>query len=258
MAHPPLHRRFDPDPPPPIAVRYFYTSLLAIDDPLAPLPPIASGSAKTKLPPRPFSTYDNGAIEKAWLEVRKKLLHEAEAQKDAVRFRDGARASQSPSAAAALANLRKGSMNEKKRRSTVEPPDSPLIQPLYVPGGDVRREERSRAGSGSVPGSYKDISSTSLPIDETSSTTGNPFIRAPVRSEAKAQDTIRARSSTLRPHPPTLDSYAWDEGAPLVGGASSPSRPSSRRRDALTKPEPSATVPVGASRLHNVVFPQLQ
>src|ERR1700749_3492823 len=63
------------DPPPPLAVRYFYTSPLAIDDPLSPLPPLSNSSSSSyKVPPRPFSVFDNGALDQAWLDVRRKRL----------------------------------------------------------------------------------------------------------------------------------------------------------------------------------------
>jgi hypothetical protein len=61
--------------PPTIAVRYFYTSPLAIDDPLSPLPPPPTGASVPKIvPPRPFSGYDNDAIQESWLALRKKIL----------------------------------------------------------------------------------------------------------------------------------------------------------------------------------------
>ena len=45
-----------PEPAPPITVRFFYTSPLAIDDPLSPLPPPVTGSGNlSKAPPRAFS-----------------------------------------------------------------------------------------------------------------------------------------------------------------------------------------------------------
>src|SRR5579871_6775353 len=63
------------EPPPPIAVRFFYSSPLAIDDPLSPLPPPLTTTTSTpKRPPRPFSSFDNVALESSWLDVRRKLL----------------------------------------------------------------------------------------------------------------------------------------------------------------------------------------
>jgi hypothetical protein len=56
------------DTPPILKAQFFYTSPLSIDDLLSPLPPPSSGSgtADPKHPPRPFSAYDNAALEEAW------------------------------------------------------------------------------------------------------------------------------------------------------------------------------------------------
>ena len=47
---------------------FFYSSSLPIDDPLSPLPAPATSSltSTTRVAPRPFSAYDNGALEEAW------------------------------------------------------------------------------------------------------------------------------------------------------------------------------------------------
>ena len=57
--------------PPTILVHFFYNSLLPIDDPHSPLPPLptTSTSGLTK-PPRPFSSADNLALEAAWQELQ--------------------------------------------------------------------------------------------------------------------------------------------------------------------------------------------
>ena len=58
--------------PPKIRAQFFYSSALPIDDPLSPLPTPSSGSSSTpsKVPPRPFSVYDNAALEEAWQGLR--------------------------------------------------------------------------------------------------------------------------------------------------------------------------------------------
>jgi hypothetical protein len=58
---------YDNDVPVPRA-QFFYSSALPIDDPLSPVTiPTGSDSKGSKLPPRPFSAYDNGALEEAWI-----------------------------------------------------------------------------------------------------------------------------------------------------------------------------------------------
>lgn len=53
---------------PPMRSQFFYSSALTIDDPLSsvPMPTAASVSSGQKAPARPFSSYDNAALEVAW------------------------------------------------------------------------------------------------------------------------------------------------------------------------------------------------
>ncbi|KAL9625295.1 MAG: hypothetical protein Q9160_000697 [Pyrenula sp. 1 TL-2023] len=72
-----LCRPQDPDSdnsrPPKANAQFFYVSALPIDDPLSPLPPVASdsASAQSKYPPQPFSARDNAALEEAWIGYQK-------------------------------------------------------------------------------------------------------------------------------------------------------------------------------------------
>ena len=54
--------------PPKIRAHFFYSSNLPIDDPLSPVPPpsTSSSTGPSKVPPRPFSIFDNTALEEAW------------------------------------------------------------------------------------------------------------------------------------------------------------------------------------------------
>lgn len=53
---------------PAVKVQFFYSSPLPIDDPLTAVPASTAGELKTvKHNPRPFSAYDNNALEEAWL-----------------------------------------------------------------------------------------------------------------------------------------------------------------------------------------------
>ena len=76
--------------------RFFYTSPVPIDDPLSPLPPPANATnVPIRLPPKPFSQHDNTALEKAWLELRKKILkyQEQRGEKSAHKSEERARKS---------------------------------------------------------------------------------------------------------------------------------------------------------------------
>jgi len=55
------------DPIPSARAQFFYASPLPIDDPLSALPPTTGDSKSVKYSPRPFSAYDNNALEEAWL-----------------------------------------------------------------------------------------------------------------------------------------------------------------------------------------------
>ncbi|MCJ1403558.1 hypothetical protein MMC11_006781 [Xylographa trunciseda] len=61
------------DEAPHLRPQFFYSSILPIDDPLSPLPApsTSSSSGSSRFPPRPFSTYDNVALEEAWQGLRK-------------------------------------------------------------------------------------------------------------------------------------------------------------------------------------------
>lgn len=53
--------------PPKVRFHFFYNSALPIDDPLSPVPlPSNSSTGPSKFPPRPFSVFDNFALEEAW------------------------------------------------------------------------------------------------------------------------------------------------------------------------------------------------
>ena len=53
---------------PKLKAHFFYNSALPIDDPLSPVPPPITGSSSgaSNVPPRPFSAYNNAALEEAW------------------------------------------------------------------------------------------------------------------------------------------------------------------------------------------------
>ena len=53
---------------PKLKPHFFYCSTLPIDDPLSPLPALSTNSLTTtsRITPRPFSAYDNTALEEAW------------------------------------------------------------------------------------------------------------------------------------------------------------------------------------------------
>lgn len=66
------------DLPPPLRAHFFYSSALPIDDPLSPVPPPSSSSrtGPSRVPPRPFSIFDNTALEEAWQTIHNPKRHQ--------------------------------------------------------------------------------------------------------------------------------------------------------------------------------------
>ena len=252
--------------PPPITIRYFYTSPLAIDDPLSPLPPPLTASATGyRSAPRPFSLYDNSALENAWLNVRKQLLKYVE-QNSGEKLKSTAATSASRAVSQTQTlTVRNLAVGDSKGRSLAgslgsqRAPESPRQTPQRVPSAEEiagSRRTRARPATSGIHTSNPiydlDPSGSSLP-SESAFTTGNPFIRAPSRSNLRGPS--RPRSSS-RPVPQLSDSYNWGEDeAPLDGLEERAPQHEYVEAKAYGL---TAKVPVGVSRLHNVVFPDLQ
>jgi len=222
--------------PLPATARFFYTSHQAIDDPLSPLPPLAStGSAPIKQPPRPFSAYDNENLEKAWRKLRRELLewNEEEASEKrkfraaaAVASTSRARSGSAKTAPRKISRAesisRSGSISQRQR-----------TQSRVIPFSEHRaslNENQNGEASNSPAGSFRALALEAAEL-EGPATTGTPFIRAPSRTKL----------STIRPTVQPLDSYEWDADQPIPG---TPDRPSTRQGQPETT-GPSAKVPVG-------------
>lgn len=240
--------------PPAIAVRYFYTSPLAIDDPLSPVPPPPTPASTAKrVPPRPFSEYDNAAIQESWHTLRKKILKHNEELGE----KDGTgRGTPTNPAVERLKRKRGGSASSVE--SSTQGRDIPGRESAYR--GEYSRSaemtDRKRPGSSggshshSVSGSLKPYDHGSIsPLEPT--TTGTPFIRAPSRGNLTKSWRPTPTEGSHRPTIHEVDSYKWDDdmepalSAAKDKGPAKPSKP---------KPGPSAKVPVGVSRLHHVVM----
>ena len=239
--------------PPAIPVRYFYTSPLAIDDPLSPLPPPPTGSTTGKRQlPRPFSEYDNDAIQEAWLELRKKILRHNEelGEKDG----NGRGTPANP----AVERLRRGgstSSDEGSTRGRDIPGARSTSRGQYSKSAELAERRRPGSSGGSqgptVFGSLKALDpAQASPLEPT--TTGTPFIRAPSRGNITKAWKPAPMEGGNRPTIHEQDSYKWDDdmepalpGLKDKGPALRPPKP---------KVGPSAKVPVGVSRLHHVVM----
>ena len=223
------------EPPPPIEARFFYTSPIPIDDPLSPIPPPTTGNATVRLPPKPFSEYDNSALDEAWHELRRKILRYNEERGEKGGSDESSR-------------VRRGSgKNVEGRRGSGSRPGTP-------------RSKAARPAASSlsqVDGPPTDLETSISMLDGPSlnpeasnvtSTTGNPFVRAP-----SGKRTSALRDSATRPKMRAQDTYQWDDASHLAEHSPAPSdKPPEESKS------PDATMAVGVSRLHQVEMPNLQ
>ncbi|KAH7114360.1 DDHD domain-containing protein [Dendryphion nanum] len=222
---------------PAIPVRYFYTSPLAIDDPLSPLPPLSSSTSTRIHPPRPFSEYDNEAINNTWLELRKKILRHNEELAEKRRSVEGPPTPMNMARGRDIPSTRSSSRGQFAR--------------------SVEASPRDHTRSGSRPRGMMVSSSLRALDPENASpkepaTTGTPFIRAPSRGNITQARKVAPTDVRRRPEPLEVDSYTWDEEmepALTSGKAKDPIR-----RPSKPKSGPTARVPVGVSRLHHVAL----
>ncbi|KAF2721629.1 hypothetical protein K431DRAFT_284775 [Polychaeton citri CBS 116435] len=225
------------EPPPPVEARFFYTSPIPIDDPLAPLPPPASsGTWANNQPPKPFSGYDNAALDEAWHVLRRKILkhNEEHGEKPGSQGRDRGSS---------------GSVRDGKQPSR---PGTPAMAPVKP----VRH-----AGQGQVelatsveehPSSVLDVSHPLIESASPSNTTGTPFVRAPSRKRVDTLRSSKGDHDAKRPSAVPRDTYSWEDRSHLAA----PTPPPLRK---VPRPEsPTASVAVGMSRLHQVEMPALQ
>lgn len=238
-----------PEPAPPVPARFFYTSPLAIDDPLSPLPPPVTGSsAPHREPPRPFSVYDNHQLEREWLDLRKKLLKHSEEQSTEKQHQH----QQDRSRPGSAKNTLEMSVQDARRRGYTIPEGrdiAPKRGQSSRPSASYSYDDRTKDDDKdariqpTLSGSLRTLDPADL---EEGSITGTPFVRAPSRRAIAPRPLIQ----------PHADSYDWADD----DGLAMPS-PRSSKRDSKIEPKvsgPSARVPVGVSRLHEVVMPHLQ
>ncbi|KAL9078050.1 MAG: hypothetical protein Q9157_003018, partial [Trypethelium eluteriae] len=235
-----------PEPPPPISARFFYASPLAIDDPLSPLPPPAAGGYRNA--PRPFSAYDNTALDKAWNELRRNILryHEEKGEKPIYEEDEYPR----DSSAVTQRNPVESSRNANRGFEW----DSDGGRSLKEQSRTHHIQETGNAEEGEGPIGRLDTSEAAVNID-TSTVTGTPFIRAPSRTNIS--DTFR---TTAASRPPVLgnDSYNWDDSTDETRGSSVGDLSAARRVEDAEAAGLSAKIPVGVSRLHEVLMPHLR
>lgn len=240
-----------------IPVRYFYTSPLAIDDPLSPVPPPPTGTtAAKKHQPRPFSAYDNNAVNKAWLGLRKKILvHNEELGEK----KDGLDAGTPTNPAVARLKRRRAG-SAPRESSSSHGRDIPLGRSnsngQYSRSAELFSSRRASSSGGSqgatLVQSMKALDPTQASPTTSHITTGTPFIRAPSRTNVARAWKPALGEGGSRPTIHEADSYTWDDD--MEPALSSGKDKGPARRPSKPEVGPSAKVPVGVSRLHHVVM----
>lgn len=257
------------EPAPAIAVRYFYTSPFVIDDPLSPLPPpLTGGTSSPKRAPRPFSIFDNAELDRAWLDVRKKLLKLTEqngGQKPRSRAGTTTSGQSTPNLRPTTTARRNIYDPDSKRRSVVaqdaELASDSARQARPSPANEELQAVKGRSmeltgADGGLSSSLRSLEHTdpSFLLDAPA-TTGKPFTRLPSRTNIRTAAHSRQRSTSNRPPARGNESYNWGEDGSLSAENEQAKGkfPASKQLSG-----PQARVAVGVSRLHNVVIPELQ
>ena len=226
------------EPPPPIEARFFYTSSIPIDDPLSPLPPPATGAVVSKKPPKPFSKYDNTSLDKAWHELRRKILKYNEEHGEKTGSHEGSRTRKSSDDVRTSKRL-SGSDQSTPRAKPTRPAASSLSQ-VDGPPADLETSLDMLDGPALGPDAVSH------------ETTGTPFVRAPSRRKLNTLPVQRGKDQKQRPK--TLrarDTYDWDDDTHLLEHSPAPEQRKQVRG-------PTNKVAVGVSRLHQVEMPDLK
>ncbi|KAI9828087.1 MAG: hypothetical protein M1832_003614 [Thelocarpon impressellum] len=245
------------DAPPPLRGQFFYSYGQAIDDPLSPLPSISSlaSSSVPRHPSRPFSGFDNAALEEAWQGLQQQKPMGGDTRQEV---------------AGSGERLANGPANRFEGLGIAEPTSS--LESSKLPGSDDL-EDFSLDGASSDASKVHGVKTP--PADSISDartellkdkgkyspygaspgkdTTGTPFARAPSRSHVGQVPEQE------------LDNAGGTGGTGGEDQGSTADRsPSSSHYEGAEIPSPrveeteKVSVPVGISQLHQVELPELQ
>ncbi|RDL37356.1 DDHD protein [Venustampulla echinocandica] len=237
-----------------LKAQFFYSSPLPIDDPLSVVPPPQSGSdvKSAKHPLRPFSAYDNNALEEAWMGVASPRDGDSKTKSTATQLagKDGKEGH--PARVSTL-------VTEHARRSRSDSLGESSRNAISDQGGfkqDVARDTRLRErfeGREDRRSSSQPVGSTSssLPSQSGTGTTGQPFIKFD-----SAKDKPKSRYSWT-PTRDLTDNSGYQSDSRETGGSGRAS-PETSEAPTSKMENDYADVPVGISRLHLVKVPALQ
>ncbi|KZF19394.1 hypothetical protein L228DRAFT_250991 [Xylona heveae TC161] len=284
-----------PESPPAVRAQFFYTSPLPIDDPLSPVPS-PSGTSTATYAPRPYSAYDNKALEEKWAELLQNSQNEPGPSRRDTASRGGRRRSSllsnPPSRPGAEGRIYEGASRPGSSQNqgtqvpnafqdfAVEAPDSGYRR-ASLPQPERRENAMAIKGKGrqsldgngmaqSAPNSVQENAlDTSIPPPELihaanlleKDTTGTPFLRAPSRNEIPRYIPPGGRKASRSiNNDGHFTQFAPTSQFDLSGHSRSqslPNRPRSQSKSESEKAE-QAHVLVGVSRLHVVVMPEFK
>ena len=199
---------------PKITAQFFYCSALAIDDPLAAVPTPSSSSATrpSKVPPRPFSVYDNLALEQAWLKLQKTTQQPAKAgaQKQVRTEKEGIRSEASSPELYAASIPPRRPVDERQSELSPRAPATNLSEQAIAEGDgsvpDLSGKTRS-AGAQVVDDNGNQPLQETVPvsveeIDDDEAESGlmktgrsRSFFHRKVKEDEPAEEIISSRSS---------------------------------------------------------------
>ena len=238
---------------------------------------------QTQQPPRPFSAFDNEVLEQAWLGLRRRTLKSWERRGETGGDSGGEK----------KAELRLSGYKEHAETETGMPIRQAQHQAAAGPGGSSlgssgsygkhkannSAEDHVFSGPGSHSEGYRSprkafTAAAAVAAENTVSLTGTPFIRAPSRKQQPTLSSSSARLATepslkgysqstgmSRPRPSSqiLSSFDEENGLAPPGSADrGVGRNVDEEQAHRTDEELIEKVPVGVSRLHQVVMPHLQ
>lgn len=229
-------------PSPPTEARFFYTSPVPIDDPLSPVPPPAGGKSAAAHAPKPFSEYDNTALERAWHALRRETAKYREERGRREKSSAGSRER-------ARSKTTAGGGREGQRRASSSRPAAPR-------NSLARQAAKSLSGVDGPPALDRVETLPAEPDEPPAEvavlpdTTGTPFIRAPSGKRLSDLRGGEQQPTPPRPKPAQHDTYTWEDAEHLLEHTAAP-------RDRRGEQAPRTSVPVGVSRLHKVEMPEL-
>ena len=262
------------DQTPKLNAHFFYNSLLPIDDPLSPLPSLSTNptSTNSKVSPRPFSTYDNAALEEAWqgLQVRGNpnaptTTLEVEASTNVTKHGEFLPENSSASLVTTPV-VHPPSLTPLRSTAGDYGPGVPPRKVRNLPAIDTDEEKADRRNTGRGPKDKVGVAGIQFISDALErDTTGTPFVRASI---PEAEERRLTQSSVpeqgiekhgkfhermANPLSRGLKSTKTDQGEETYTNLLHDQGNLSTRHE-----DKQARVPVGLSRLHLVEMPELQ